>query len=205
MIFIGGYVHGTMIVEFPTLIALSICYLVKRWALLLSSYNIYLKNMDFHTNQENFGSIFQEYIIIEKNLRILKETLSIPLLLCFSCAFVNSYIVLSELLQLKIEPFILVEICTFSIMDLVFATGLTICCSMIPENMLKIKTTAGILLDRYQLYDVIKEKEIHILKRIEGKNIIHLTAGDMINIKKSLFLSYSGTLLTYGLLIYNLD
>ncbi|GBM92337.1 hypothetical protein AVEN_146881-1 [Araneus ventricosus] len=203
MIFVGGYVHGTVIVEFPTLIALSICYHVKRWAILLSTYNIYLKNMDFHANPANFSNIFQEYIIIEKHLRILKETLSIPLLLCLSCAFVNSYIMLSETLQLN-ESFRLLDICTYSIMDVLFTAGLTIACSMIPENMLKIKTTAGILLDRYQLYDVIEEKEIHILKRIEGKNIIYLTAGDVINIKRSFLLSSSGTLLTYGLLIYNL-
>ncbi|GBN08593.1 hypothetical protein AVEN_79564-1 [Araneus ventricosus] len=110
---------------------------------------------------------------------------------------------LSETLQL-IESFRLLDICTYSIMDVLFTTGLTIACSMIPENMLKIKTTVEMLLDRHELCNLRKEKEIHILKRIEGKNIIYLTAGDVINIKRSFLLSSSGTLLTYGLLIYNL-
>ncbi|GFU57846.1 hypothetical protein TNCV_2705851, partial [Trichonephila clavipes] len=72
--------------------------------------------------------------------------------------------------------------------------------SRIPEAISKIKTIAGFLIDKYP-HDLKQFEEIKLLKKIKEKEIIYLSAGGIVKLKKSFLLSSFGTLLTYGLLI----
>ncbi|GIZ01586.1 uncharacterized protein CEXT_766871 [Caerostris extrusa] len=98
----------------------------------------------------------------------------------------------------------ILELFVFASTGVVFLTSLTLCCSKIPESMIKIKSTLAALIDRHQVNDLSVGREIRLLERMEKKEIIYLSAGDMVYFRKEFLLSAFGTFLTYGLLIVNM-
>ncbi|GFY70660.1 hypothetical protein TNIN_321101 [Trichonephila inaurata madagascariensis] len=99
----------------------------------------------------------------------------------------------------------LYEFCTNGFTNLLIIFSVTNCCSAIPESMLRIKKTAARLMDDCVVSDVEDRKCMSFLERIAKKDIIYITAGGVLDFKKSFLLSSLGTLLTYGLLILNLN
>ncbi|GFY72255.1 uncharacterized protein TNIN_333951 [Trichonephila inaurata madagascariensis] len=110
---------------------------------------------------------------------------------------------MSVCLKEEITPFVILEICSNGIAGVAVIFSLTICCSKIPDYMLRTKMTARTLIDKYVLNEFDDDKTVPLLKRIVEKDAIYLSAGDIVYFKKSFLLSSFGTLFTYGLLIMN--
>ncbi|GIY87557.1 uncharacterized protein CDAR_224501 [Caerostris darwini] len=96
------------------------------------------------------------------------------------------------------------ELYVFALTGAVLLISLTLCCSRIPESMIKIKSTIAALIDKYQVSDLTSGREIRMLERMEKKEIIYLSACDMVYFRKDFLMSAFGTFLTYGLLIENM-
>ncbi|GFT70360.1 uncharacterized protein NPIL_247081 [Nephila pilipes] len=101
-------------------------------------------------------------------------------------------------------PSLMLEVSSNGFTGIVIIFSLSAYCSKIPEYMLRIKTTAGFVADKYLLYNSNCSKNMRILKGIRKKQVIYLSAGNILHLNKSLLLSAFGTLFTYGLLIVNL-
>ncbi|GIX77751.1 hypothetical protein CEXT_413331 [Caerostris extrusa] len=104
----------------------------------------------------------------------------------------------------EIPSFMIFELSINTLTGIVILTSLTFCCSKIPELMIKIKIAVAVLIDKHEANDLIGSKEVRLLKRMEKKEIIYMSACDMIYFKKGFLLSACGTLFTYGLLIVNM-
>ncbi|GBO19144.1 hypothetical protein AVEN_166038-1 [Araneus ventricosus] len=152
-----------------------------------------------------YTNIQKDYNIIEGNLRLLKLILSTPLFVILLGSLFNLYVVLTYSLHEKFPPCMIVELVVNTFTGIGIILFLIICSSKIPENMLKIKETASLLIDKYQLNIMNRGKAISVLDRLEKKNVIYLSACGMIDFKKSLLLTAFGSLFTYGLLILNLN
>ncbi|GBN50051.1 hypothetical protein AVEN_32683-1 [Araneus ventricosus] len=142
---------------------------------------------------------------MEENIRNLKEILSIPLLISLLNGLFNLFLVLTTLLKYDVTQCRMIELMTRAFIGIVNIVPLVICSSKIPENMMKIKETFGLLIEKHQLHFRHKGKGFSILKRIERKNEIYLSAYGMIDFRRSFLLTAFGSLLTYGLLVSNLE
>ncbi|GIY69713.1 uncharacterized protein CDAR_219961 [Caerostris darwini] len=77
-------------------------------------------------------------------------------------------------------------------------------CSRLSENMSDVKETAAGLIDQCPFEYFQGKRILFLLKRIEKKDIIYLSACGMINIKRSFLLTAVGAIFTYGIIIYTL-
>ncbi|GBN00899.1 hypothetical protein AVEN_274077-1 [Araneus ventricosus] len=203
--FIGEYICFATFLEFPCIAILSICNLTHLCNSYILQFNNYLANTDFRELSVKCIGVQNEYNIIEENVRLLKGILSTPLLFISLWSLFNLYVVLTYSLHLEVPPEVIVELVVNAFTGVGVISFLIICSSKIPENMLKIKETASLLIDKYQLNIMNKSKAICVLDRIEKKNVIYLSACGMIDFKKSLLLTDFGSLFTYGLLILKLN
>ncbi|GFT11275.1 uncharacterized protein TNCV_1143891 [Trichonephila clavipes] len=71
----------------------------------------------------------------------------------------------------------------------------------IPECMMGIKTTVAFLRDKYEFSTTSKVKEMIVFNRIIKKDIVYLSAGGIVDFKKSFLVTAFGALFTYGVLI----
>ncbi|GBM43065.1 hypothetical protein AVEN_126155-1 [Araneus ventricosus] len=201
---IGSYSYFIVYMQFPSIIVLLMCVLIYRYGLHLSYFNDHLKRMEFYLKTEEYIDILKHYDVIEENLHFLKTTLSTPLFIALLHSYFNLYSALSVVLNGKIMIYMFVELGCNVFTGIVLLTLLTIYSSKIPNYMKKIKNTVGFLINKHEQSNLRNEKEIRILKRMEQKEIMYLSACGMIDFKKSFLLTAFGTLLTYGLLIVNL-
>ncbi|GFQ99634.1 hypothetical protein TNCT_200331 [Trichonephila clavata] len=75
----------------------------------------------------------------------------------------------------------------------------------IPECMMAIKAIVALLRDKYEFTSASKGKEIIVLKRIIQKDIVYLSAGGIVDFKKSFLVTAFGALFTYGVVIIGLQ
>ncbi|GFY67213.1 uncharacterized protein TNIN_432601 [Trichonephila inaurata madagascariensis] len=150
-----------------------------------------------------YTEILNAYNCIESKIQLLKDTLSVPLLMILLSAFLNFYTSLSNYYLPDVPPqFVLEAVCN-AFTGVVIIAPLTMCLSSVPENMMKIKATFGLLIEKYQL-KMKGGKEIYFLERLEEKDVIYFSACDIVFFKKSFLLTAFGTVFTYGLIIVNL-
>ncbi|GIY87562.1 uncharacterized protein CDAR_224541 [Caerostris darwini] len=202
--FIGGFMHFTVYMEFPCFTALSVCILVHHYELILRHFHDDLKTRNSSIKILKCHMFVNNYNNIVEKILILKDTLSTPLLAALLNGFFNLYLVLAFILQQEVSFAMIVELFVFAATGVVLLTSLTLCCSKIPDSMIKIKSTLAALIDRHQVNDLSVGREIRLLERMEKKEIIYLSACDMVYFRKEFLLSAFGTFLTYGLLIINM-
>ncbi|GFT70356.1 uncharacterized protein NPIL_247061 [Nephila pilipes] len=147
--------------------------------------------------------IIDDYYRIEEKLRVLTETLSVPLFIMMLISFVDLYSALVFYLQDDIPSFYLPEIYISAITGVLVVCSLTICSTKIPQYMMDIRTTVRLLINKYEENDLRSEKEFRLLCRMEENDEIYLSACGMVSFQKSLLLSAFGTFFTYALLIEN--
>ncbi|GBN16414.1 hypothetical protein AVEN_256445-1 [Araneus ventricosus] len=90
-------------------------------------------------------------------------------------------------------------------MGIMVIVSLTIYSCKIPEAIQHIKETACTLIEKHQMSIMRRGKDVSFLDRLEKKDAIFLSAGGMVDMKKSLLLSITGVLFSYGLVILNLE
>ncbi|GBM99395.1 hypothetical protein AVEN_16059-1 [Araneus ventricosus] len=203
--FVGTYVYYTVSIEFLCVTILSLCDLIKHCGQYILRFSNNLKCMDFNIISDNHADILNDYNIIEKNIRHLREILSVPMFLILLCCFFNLYVALTYGIGNKLTSNdIIIEFVTSVFVGIAGITLLVIYSSQIPENMLKIKASAGYLIEKYQLSVFNSGKVYCTLDRIEKKEVIYLSAWGVVDFKKSFLLTAFGALLTYGLLILQL-
>ncbi|GFU27361.1 hypothetical protein NPIL_662201 [Nephila pilipes] len=112
---------------------------------------------------------------------------------------------MSYCLRKELTPLLLFELCSNGSTSLLMMFFLTTCCSRIPGYMLRIKTKAKVLMDNQVLRGLEGSKNMYLLNRISKKDTIYLSAGGLLDFKKSFVFSTFGTVFAYGLLILNLS
>ncbi|GFY67212.1 uncharacterized protein TNIN_432591 [Trichonephila inaurata madagascariensis] len=203
ILFTVNYTYSTLYMQYPCIFVLSICVLVHRYGTVLLEFNNDLSKIDFDKIPRIYIEIANAYNCIERKIRLLKDTLSAPLFILLSSAFLNFYTSLSNYYQPEVPPqFILEAVCN-AFTGVVIITSLTVCLSKIPENMVKIKATIGSLIEKYQ-WKMNGGKEIYFLERLEKRDIVYFSACDIVYFKKSFLLTAFGAVFTYGLIIVNL-
>ncbi|GFQ99624.1 uncharacterized protein TNCT_200301 [Trichonephila clavata] len=203
IILIIEYMLFTVYVEYPLLFAISMCAMVQLHGLYLIQLNNDLKEKNAVNLTAKLSKILNDYNSIEEKIRQLSNTLSTSLFVILLICFCNLFIILSYCLTNVIPRFLLYELCANGFTSLIIVFSVTICCSAIPENMLRIKKTAASLWDDCVLSDLEYRKCMSLLERITNKDVIYISAGGVLDFKKSFLLSSLGTLFTYGLLILN--
>ncbi|GBM15160.1 hypothetical protein AVEN_178761-1 [Araneus ventricosus] len=202
--FIGEYIHYNVFFEFLCITALSYCLLISQYVAYLSQFNARLRNMNFNVLTQKGFEVLSSYNSLEVNIHLLKQTLSTALFLILLSCSLNTYGALAFYLTQNITPFLIVEYAMDAFMGSVVIYSLIIYSSKIPEAIQQIKETAGFLIENYQLSILSRGKAAFFLDRLEKKNVIFLSAGGMVDLKKSLLLSIIGAFFSYGLLILNL-
>ncbi|GBN83769.1 hypothetical protein AVEN_56513-1 [Araneus ventricosus] len=204
VIFIGVHIYITVSIEFLCDTLLSICGLIMHCGQYILQYSNNLKSLDFNTLSNKHVDILNDYNIMGKNILHLKEILLVPSFLVLSCCFFNLYAFLSYGLEEDRISDNIIECVASVFVGTAGITLMVIYSSQIPQNMMKIKASAGHLIEKYQLGVFNGGKVYCTLDRIEKKEVIYLSAWGMVDFQKSFLLTAFGTLLTYGLLILQL-
>ncbi|GFY70658.1 uncharacterized protein TNIN_321081 [Trichonephila inaurata madagascariensis] len=197
------YMLFTVYMEYPLLFATCMCAVVHIYELYLLHLNNDLKEKNAINLSAKLSNILNDYNNIEEKIRLLSDTLSTSLFIILLISFCNLFTILAYCLTNVIPRFLLYELCANGFISLIIIYSVTIYCSAIPENMLKIKKTAVKLIDDCVLSELENRKCLTFLERIANKDIIYISAGGVLDFKKSFLLSALGTILTYGLLILN--
>ncbi|GFY72192.1 uncharacterized protein TNIN_354661 [Trichonephila inaurata madagascariensis] len=201
--FVGIYVHFTTYQEYPCLFALSICLLIHRYGLILLQINDIMKkqSMENSTFSAHYSKVVSRYNTLEKELHILKDTLSKPLFFVLSTCFCSLFMTLTVYLEYRTIPLFLILVILAS--NVLTSLTIVVCVAYfvtrIPEYMWKIKTEAGFLMDEHQALRK-RSNEIDLLEIIRRKEILYLSAGG-VYFKTSFLLTAFGTFFTYALLI----
>ncbi|GFR17002.1 uncharacterized protein TNCT_415471 [Trichonephila clavata] len=201
MIFASQYMFLTLRVQYPCLVALSICVLVNHYRILLIRIVNGFKKMEFAAIPENVMKLRNDYNNIERMLYILKDALSSPLFVILLISFCELYVGLSTVLYKRVSTFFLVQLGCSVLPGIAIMLILTLFNAKIPECMMRIKTTVAFLRDKYEFSSVSKGKEITIFNRIIKKDIVYLSAGGIVDFKKSFLVTSFGALFSYGVLI----
>ncbi|GFQ83053.1 uncharacterized protein TNCT_193661 [Trichonephila clavata] len=204
MTFVGQYIYYTLYIQYPCVFVLSIYVLVHRYAIVLLQFKDDLAKIDLVKIPDMYTEILSAYNCIESKILLLKDTLSGPLFVILSSGFLNFYTSLSNYYLPDVPPHFVLEAVCNAFTGVVIIASLTVCLSRVPENMMKIKATFGLLIEKYQL-KMNGGKEIYFLERLEKRDIIYFSACDIVYFKKSFLLTAFGTVFTYGLIIVHLN
>ncbi|GFR18374.1 uncharacterized protein TNCT_571011 [Trichonephila clavata] len=201
--FVGTYIHCTVYQVYPCLFALSICLLIHRYGLILLQINDTMKKQSLENIAfpAHYSKVVSRYNALEKELHVLRDTLSKPLFFVLSACFCSLFMTLTTYLEYRIIPLmgILVILANHVLTSLTIVVFVAHFVTRIPEYMCKIKTEAGFLMDEHQALRK-RSNEIDLFEIIRRKEILYLSAGG-VYFKKSFLLTAFGTFFTYGLLI----
>ncbi|GIY78316.1 uncharacterized protein CDAR_2361 [Caerostris darwini] len=150
----------------------------------------------------------KEYFKIVEVIDQLKTVLSFPMLVILTSSFFTSCTGIAFFVSEA--PDLLatyaVEISSNIITGISTIISLTICSSRISECMSDVKETVECLIERHQFGNLrFEQKVIFLLKRIEKKEVIYMSACDMVYFQRDFLLTVFGTLFSYGVLIYTLN
>ncbi|GFR18354.1 uncharacterized protein TNCT_445401 [Trichonephila clavata] len=186
---------------YPFLFTVSICILVHRYGLLPLQFNTTLKIVNFSVMSIKCVDIVNDYTRMEKKIRLLSEVFSVPLFVMLMISFFYLYIAIFSYLKTNF-PFVnWPEIFLNAFTSLVILFLLTLWGSKIPEYMLQIQKTAKLLINKCDVSRSEGLKQLYFLRRILKNDVVYLSAGGMVDLKKSLLLSAAGTFSTYGMLL----
>lgn len=195
------------------LVTLTVCTIEYRCGEILRFYKKKLENLYGEEDLSNVLDFALFYFKIIKILKKLRETLSTLLFLLLLCncmaTFTGLYLIVSysQLMENEFEEWefvLLIQVLFITISGACMIFAQAVFGSLIPENLREIRDTAANLIEIHGKELDSRSKIYFYLKRIERKDIVHLTACDMINVQRHLLLSCFGALLTYGLLLINM-
>ncbi|GFY40617.1 uncharacterized protein TNIN_13871 [Trichonephila inaurata madagascariensis] len=198
------YIYFTVYLEYPCLIAFSLFILIRNYGTFLLRIRENIKITSPITTTEQYVKILSDYNSVEKKIRLLKGTLSIPLLLILSVCFCIQYTALSFGVHGRPSLQHILVTCSNVCTGIVILFSLTLISDRIPECISQIKTAAGFLIDNCNHHSLNELEKIVLLKKFKKKETIYLTAGGVVYLRKSFILSAFGAIFTYGLLVLNL-
>ncbi|GFQ87643.1 uncharacterized protein TNCT_514071 [Trichonephila clavata] len=201
VIFAGQYMFLTLRVQYPCLVALSICVLVNNYRILLLRIINGFKKMEFCAIPEDVMKLRNDYNNIEIKLYNLKDALSAPLFVILLISFCDLYAGLSTILYKRVSTFFLVQLGCNVLPGVAIILFVTLFNARIPASMMRIKTTVAFLRDKYEFGSASKGKEMLVFNRIIKKDIVYLSAGGIVDFKKRFLVTAFGAMLSYGVLI----
>ncbi|KAG8179462.1 hypothetical protein JTE90_021026 [Oedothorax gibbosus] len=207
LVFFGSLNFFVINTGYPCLIVLSMCLLIQQCVNILSAYEKQLQSMAF--GPSCFDTLVDYFCAVEI-IRLLKDILSVPLFLALIISLFDIFVSVSSLLyasdSFEVPAILALEMVLTILTGIIILVSLTLYGSKIPESLLKIKETAGMLLVRNAKQKFkygIQNEMMYLLRRIEKSEIIHMSVCGLIEIRKSFLLTAVGGLCTYGLLILN--
>lgn len=192
--------------SFPFHLGFCICLLFYRCSDILSSYNTFLRTHLYTSNKWDTCN-YDEFFDLLNFLRQLNQTitmLSFYIILyslegmCYALFSVLS----QDIFRLTIGQVIFLA--NYVVYNVNLLVCFTICCSMIPENIIEIRRTVKNFLNCSCNKHLISNENLFFLKRIENEDIVYISICGMFNLTRSYILSAFGIVLTYGLLVINL-
>ncbi|GIY20885.1 uncharacterized protein CEXT_523931 [Caerostris extrusa] len=203
---VGAYAYYTIFMKYPLTIVLSISALVYQYGLLLFQYNKDLRAVFNSFNSRNCNVFLNKYFKILRKIHLLKNVLSVPLFITVLNGFFTIYSAIEYGLNNNGEDLRIyyIELSSNVCTGTLLLCSISICSSRIPEYLSEIRTTSEFLLDKLQSDNFPDRKSLILLKRIERKQIIFLSACGFVDLQRSFLLSAFGSLVTYGILISSL-
>ncbi|GBO16237.1 hypothetical protein AVEN_60453-1 [Araneus ventricosus] len=205
--FFGSYMYYVVFIEYPCVIALSMCLIINRCGMLLHQFNMNLNSIQLYEFPTKGVDLLKDYDLIFDTVRLLKTTLSMPLFFIFLSSFLQLYITMYNILIESVPPYYMLELITNTCSGLSILISLTLLGSRISEELHEIQMTSqklSNLIHQRHLNIFCGKRTLFLLERIEGRDVIHLSACGMVDLKRRLLLSAFGTLVTYGMLVLNL-
>ncbi|KAG8197539.1 hypothetical protein JTE90_007275 [Oedothorax gibbosus] len=205
MILIGSYSYFVYNTGYPCLVVLSMCLLIQHCVKILWLYEKQLRNLTFCSSCLN---TLKDFFSALEIVRLLRNALSLPLLLALVISLLNLFISISTLLieSTDVATILAWEMLVTSLNGSIILLTLTLQAAKIPDSLTKIKETARTLLVKHSKHNFqngITKETMYLLRRIEESELIQLSACGLIEFKKSFLLSAVGGLSTYGLLVLN--
>ena len=81
----------------------------------------------------------------------------------------------------------------------------TLCGSSISESMMEVKRTVREFLNGCNYQNFAEQQSIYYLKRIESEEVVYISVCGLLYLTRSFLLTATGAIITYGLLIINLN
>lgn len=203
----GQILYSIFCIGFPFYLSFCLSVLFYRCAEMLSNYNIVLQIHLLTETNKNI-EIFKIFFDIVKLLNKLNHAVTNLSLLIIVYGIEGIFHVLLNLnfhdeLLFNIEY--ITSLLYYSMSSSVMFLSYTLCCSMIPENLMRIKNSAREFLNKYGYDQSITRESMFYLKRIESEKVVYISAGGLFRLTRSVILSGLGAVLSYGLLIIGLN
>ncbi|GBL73092.1 hypothetical protein AVEN_128245-1 [Araneus ventricosus] len=199
----GVYAYYVIFMKYPLLNVLSVCVLIHRSGLLLHEYDAKLKLIN---SSVNTSLIFRGYFKALKVIRLLRNVLQVHLFISLVIGFLSTYVAIEYGLNQhdNYSAGYTVEAIPNVLTGVFILCSVTICSSKIPEYMSAIRETADSLIDQNIFNKCLERNTCLFLKKIAKKNVIYLSALELVNLKRQFLLSAFGALFTYGVLVSTL-
>ena len=204
--FFLSFAHSLLFYGFPFYLTICIGTLFHRCSEMLSDYKIFLRTQLYASNVSvrNLVEFFYIVNLLRKLNNAFTHLLFFIILYHLQAIFIKVLIACREGLTEKSMGEIVIVL-YFGICNIVLFVYLTICSSLIPENLMKIKTFVKNFLNIFSGSGFVSKQNLFYLKRIENEDIVHISVCRMFVVIQKDILSALGIMLTYGLLIINLE
>ena len=192
---------------FPVFMTFILCIILHKWAETLQLYNYFLQHHLCSVNKHLNMRLFTDFVKMVTILREMNQVLRYPLLLMILYSLVIIFVSWYDLLTWKDLPYsVFINVLMHISSGLLMLVIYSVCCSMITDNLNKIKLTASKKINEYifGLRASIPQKALLCLKRIEMEKTIYISVFGVFHLTKGFILTAIGSIFTYDLLIINI-
>ena len=181
--------------------------LFYRCSQVLSNYNNVLK-IELNKKSNQNLKLLNIFFDITKVVQNLSEHIkNVSLFIVFyglHGIFLTLLLISSKKFHFSDYEYSITQIYFFSC-NIIIIAMYTISSSLISENMMKIKRTVKEFINRYFCKRPDTEEYLFYLKRIENEEIVHISVCGLFYLTRGFLLTALSAILTYGLLLVNLN
>lgn len=207
ILFIASVAYLVFCIDFPFYLTFAFNILFYRCSEVLTSYNIVLHNQ-LQENVNGNIDVLKEFFDIMKVVKKLNDSVTkVSLLIIFYglegifCALLTVSFKESP----KIHVGYIIIAIYYSTLSAMMFVSYTLCSTMIPLRLMRIKNDVKEFLNKYG-YDNYENRQcMYYLKRIENEEIVYVSVCGLFHLTRNVLLTALGAVLTYGLLITNLN
>lgn len=201
---IGSYWLFLLLITTPILVTAFMCTLLRRCTQISEEYIMRLRSlleMDHYTKMNVIENFFTLSQVIENVAKVLYIPTFLLILGNFSMIFTSIESFFSGNINSVSMAY---EISLMSASGCVMVLTLTHNCSTMSEKLEIIHNICTKTIDKLTFCSPSDDKMISLLKRMESRDVIYVTACGMVTFNRSLILSAFGALFTYSMLILSM-
>ncbi|GFT55343.1 uncharacterized protein NPIL_212681 [Nephila pilipes] len=205
LLFANINIYESIQIIFPGILTCAYCTLCHRLSKLLINHNKKLLKIRYDSQYMSSSHFVKEYFLILNAIELLQKTFSEPIFLLFMKQFLHLFSLLACTVSFSIDQFtagLVIESIIVTSTNGLSSILIIIYASRITSNMKVVKHTYRRYKEKIILHS--QSKVDAILQLAIDREIIELSAFDVVFFKKSLILSLSGVILTYSLLIFQI-